>query len=82
MENHETDYQRARRQKSEVKKYGVTTANPSAKKKEMAGKMKPIVNKHGTFSREESREDKIGTRKGDYTGGIQGNFRKVHKLDR
>lgn len=28
MENHETDYQRARRQRSEVKKYGITGSTP------------------------------------------------------
>lgn len=29
-----------------------------------------------------SRKEMVGSRKKDFTGGIQGNWRKVHKLDR
>lgn len=45
MEAHETDYQRARRQRQEVKKHGITGATPkeamkNIKKHEMAKKIK------------------------------------------
>lgn len=44
MENHETDHQRARRQRSEVKKHGITGSTPSEAtkriKEHVANKMK------------------------------------------
>jgi len=39
------------------------------------------VKKH-EVAKKMSRADKVGSRKQDFTGGRQGNFMKVHKLDR
>ena len=45
-------------------------------------KAKLVLERKHEVAKKMRRADKVGSRKQDFSGGRQGNFMKVHKLDR